>query len=124
MNSYFNTTQEPDPTLFEVKARTQEQIILEIFRKYPDLTASEVHKLYPDFRVPITSIRRAITNLATDGYQNMQTGEYFRTVMNYEQTFEKFPFSVIISPAKLRKLSIKRTGAYGRPEYAYEIINK
>ena len=122
MNSFFNTTNEPDPKLFEVKARTQEQIILEIFRKYPDLTASEVMKLYPDFRVPITSIRRAITRLSTDHYRN-EKGT-FHLVRFGGETPVQFPMSNLIQEAKLFKTDQKRIGIYGRPEYAYKIINR
>ena len=120
MNSFFNTTNEPDPKLFEVKARTQEKIILEIFRKYPDLTASEVMKLYPDFRVPITSIRRAITRLSTDVYRN-ENG-CFHVVRSAKKP--DFSMSILDIPARLFKTDKKRTGIYGRPEYAYEIINR
>jgi hypothetical protein len=121
MNHFFNTTNEPDPTLFEVKARTQEQIILEIFRKYPDLTPSECHKLFPGFQVPLTSIRRAITNLATDSYRN-DKGIFHVTRIGI--TPMQFPMSVLIKEAKLFKTDTKRIGMYGRPEYAYKIINR
>jgi hypothetical protein len=117
MNSFFNTTNEPDPKLFEVKARTQEEIVLEIFRKHPDLTASECHKLYPDFRVPLTSIRRSITNLATDDYG------YFAFVRETEEA-KFFSDATLITEAKLQKTNVKRIGIYGRNEYAYKIINR
>jgi len=121
MNFYFNTTQEPDPTLFEVKARTQEQIILEIFRKYPDLTPSECHKLFPGL-APLTSIRRAITRLSTDVYRN-EKGT-FHLVRFGGETPQRFPMSNLIQEAKMFKTDQKRIGIYGRPEYAYKIINR
>jgi hypothetical protein len=122
MNSFYNTTAEPDPKLFEVKARTQEQIVLELFRKHPDLTASECHKLYPDFRVPLTSIRRSITNLATVVFRNGQTGQLFKEIQT-EKVFV-YPMCAVVTEAKLQKTNVKRIGIYGRPEYAYKIINR
>jgi hypothetical protein len=122
MNSYHNTTNEPDPKLFEVKARTQDQIVLEIFRKHPDLTASECHKLYPDFRVPLTSIRRSITNLATDVWMNVPKQQKFRWVHGEQP--EEFEVSFLFQTAKLQKTNVKRIGIYGRNEYAYKIINR
>ncbi|MFA5420319.1 MAG: hypothetical protein WC341_17835 [Bacteroidales bacterium] len=121
MNSYFNTTSEPDPTLFEVKARTQEQIILEIFRSHENLTASECHKLFPGL-APLTSIRRAITNLATDTYTSVNG--IFRVTRYGGVTPQQFPMCALFAPAKLFKTDQKRIGIYGRPEYAYEIIDR
>ena len=63
---FFNTTQEKDSVLKEYsdKTESQERKILNIFRKSKTgLTASEVFRNYPDRNVPLTSIRRAITNL-------------------------------------------------------------
>ena len=121
MNSYFNTTEEPDPTLFEVKARTQEQIILEIFRSHENLTPSECHKLFPGL-APLTSIRARITTLATDVYRN-ENG-IFHVVRFGGKTPTQFPMSNLIEEAKLFKTDQKRIGIYGRPEYAYKIINR
>src|SRR5690554_389689 len=67
--SFYNTTQEKDSVLKEYiwKAESQEQIILNIFRKSSNgLTASEVFKKYPSRNVPLTSVRRAISNLLTE----------------------------------------------------------
>ncbi len=126
MNSFHNTTAEPDLKLFEVKARSQEQIVLELFRKHPDLTASECHKLYPDFRVPLTSIRRSITNLATDRYQTYDDGLNLATfgIVREFSDANFYPDHPLVSEAKLMKTNVKRIGIYGRPEYAYKIINR
>ena len=64
--SFYNTTQEKDSVLKEYtrKAESQEQKILNIFRRSKTgLTASEVFRNYPNRNVPLTSVRRAITNL-------------------------------------------------------------
>lgn len=67
---YYNTTGEQCATraLFTIKANSQDKIILEIFRRYPDLTASECHAKYPNVQVPLTSIRRSITDLTGERY--------------------------------------------------------
>jgi hypothetical protein len=121
MNSFYNTTNEPDPILFEVKARIQKQIIREIFRKHEDLTPSECHKLFPGL-APLTSIRARITSLATDVYQN-ENG-IFHVVRSGGETPAKFPMSNLIKEAEFFKTDQKRIGIYGRPEYAYKIINR
>jgi len=69
-NSYYNTTNESGQELNdrEDKAQTQEQKILTLFIENPT-------KLFTPFEVqhltlrnaPITSIRRALTNLTSDG---------------------------------------------------------
>jgi len=67
--TFYNTTSISGKQLenFEHKAEAQEVKILNIYRKSRNgLTASEVFKQYPDRKTPITSIRRAITNLMND----------------------------------------------------------
>ena len=76
------------------KAVSQEDRIIRIFKQsvYPDLTASEVHKLYQLMNgcdTPITSIRRAMTTLSKSG--------------------------------RLVKTSKARTGLYGKPNYTYKL---
>ena len=65
MKTYYNTTNESEDYVKEqeVKNKTQEEKIYSLFQKYNKLTASEVFKLYKDNQTPITSIRRAVTNL-------------------------------------------------------------
>lgn len=71
--SFYNTTNETGERLadYQHKAETQDEAILRVFR-YADkvhpkgLTPSEAHEL-AGLKSPITSIRRAITNLTKDG---------------------------------------------------------
>ncbi len=82
---YFNTTglQPEELKSEEKKAQSQEQIILELFKKYPEMSASDVFRRYPNpdlFGPPIHSIRRAITNLKNAGHLeitgNLKIGIY------------------------------------------------
>ena len=69
--SFYNTIQLDGEVLKEAirNGERQQDIILDIFRKYPEkhITPSEIYmtlgKLWP-----ITSIRRAITNLTNEGH--------------------------------------------------------
>lgn len=70
MNNYYNTNNETGSKLKESnqKAETQQEIILRMFKSKIRLTASDAWKIYdPNGITPITSIRRAITNLCKDG---------------------------------------------------------
>lgn len=69
MKSYHNTTRQPADFVreAEMKAKTQEELILEIFKIFNTLTASQAHALFEDKNTPITSIRRGITNLMKGG---------------------------------------------------------
>ena len=70
-NSFYNTNNEYGTTLknSEAKAKTQEDIILSIYMKSKYLSASEVWNRYGrDEFIPITSIRRGITNLCNSGH--------------------------------------------------------
>ena len=105
--SFHNTTNESGDQLemFENRANKQETVVLALYRKAGRLTASECFRLYPDQGIPITSIRRAITNLSKvglltklDGTQGQLEGE--------EPDPEKI---------------VKKKGIYGRNEYVYEI---
>ena len=82
--SFHNTTnlQGQNLQVAEAQAKSQEQIILEIFKNNPDkgYAPNEIfHKLRS---VPITSIRRAISNLAKQGVliktEVMRKGLYHR----------------------------------------------
>lgn len=66
--NYHNTNKLTSKRLIEAtsKAITQQQIVLKIFKHHKQLTASEVYKKflkYTKTTPPITSIRRAISNL-------------------------------------------------------------
>jgi len=69
--SFHNTIDASGQTLidFEQKAQTQEDVILDLFKQYDktDLTPDEVLLLCKFENTPITSIRRAITNLTKQG---------------------------------------------------------
>lgn len=70
--SHHNTTDERGKLLDELedKARTQEELILGYFEKYyyVKMSPSQVQRNLGLERVPITSIRRAITNLTDKGF--------------------------------------------------------
>jgi len=93
MNSYYNTNKETGEVLKKSnrKATNQEDLILTYFRcvKYPK-------ELSPDYFInmvcfentPITSIRRALTNLTKKGYlektDKMVTGQYGKKVHTWK----------------------------------------
>lgn len=66
---YYNTTNQKQPDLKKEwdKTENQEQSVLRLFKQFNRLTASECWKLYEVPHTPITSIRRAITDLMLDG---------------------------------------------------------
>ena len=71
MNNYYNT---PKLTGYELQteeqhASNQEEIIMQLFKENPslDFTPDEVWRTLGLFNTPITSIRRAITNLTKKG---------------------------------------------------------
>lgn len=71
MKTFYNTTSESGAALqqYRTKAHTQDDFILELFKKTGmALTPSQVWKsLFDTSRVPITSVRRSITNLTKQG---------------------------------------------------------
>ena len=79
--SYFNTTNQDLAYVNERidKNRSQEEIVYDIFKRYKKLTASEAHELFPK-NVPLTSVRRAISNLQYDNklvrLEQTRTGIY------------------------------------------------
>jgi hypothetical protein len=85
--TFFNTTNESGPTLAELvaKATSQEEIVRALFEVYPNLKASpfEVRRRVFSREVPITSVRRAMSNLATAGFlvrtEEKAVGEYGRS---------------------------------------------
>lgn len=78
---YFNTTSQ-DTEFVESrveKNKSQEQIVYELFKSVKKMTASEVLEAYPG-KVPLTSIRRAMSNLQYEGkihkIKSTKTGLY------------------------------------------------
>lgn len=84
--TYFNTTNETGEELRGAKAawNQQEVALFLMFRQYHALAPSEAWRLYAgeDGDTPITSIRRAISNLTRRGVlvktKNKQIGAYGR----------------------------------------------
>ncbi len=72
MNSYHNTTHRSGQQLeiAEASAYTQDQRILKMFERYPGacLTPYQVQVRAQLEHVPITSVRRAMSNLTRDGH--------------------------------------------------------
>lgn len=67
MQSHFNTTKESGNQLniFNATAKNQEVQILELMIVYKKLSPSDVQKYFNNY--PITSVRRAMTNLSNQG---------------------------------------------------------
>jgi hypothetical protein len=68
--TYHNTTNQSGSTLKEYteKAKSQDEIILELYKKHKRLSPSRVFVLMQGIApAPITSFRRAISNLTKDG---------------------------------------------------------
>jgi hypothetical protein len=63
-NTYFNTTNQDIDYVNKRKAKnkTQEFLVYDLFKNHKTLTASEVLHKFPK-QVPITSVRRAMSNL-------------------------------------------------------------
>ncbi|MDA1120889.1 MAG: hypothetical protein O2887_10445 [Bacteroidetes bacterium] len=80
--TYFNTTNQTNPRLQELRdrTRTQNQAVLYLYKDalingMTKMSASEVYRLYiSTFKnVPLTSIRRAITTLKNNGELKLTT---------------------------------------------------
>ena len=90
--SYYNTTILQGLDLFEAadRAATQEQIVLTLLYKNRKLSASEIFRLFPRRNTPITSIRRALTDLEKQGFaektSEKRTGLYGRPEYVYRIT--------------------------------------
>lgn len=74
--SYHNTTNVKGEQLdiFLVAAKSQDEIVLNFFNNYPnhDFSPSKLHEYLVKYQLinqatPLTSIRRALTNLTTNG---------------------------------------------------------
>jgi len=66
---YHNTTESTQPELgkYREKAASQEELILYAFKTLRKGTPSEVNQRVFANRTPITSVRRALTNLTNSG---------------------------------------------------------
>ena len=90
MNSFHNTTQEQGEILVssETKARTQDEKIYKFFQVAPPhkFTPEEVWKTVFDAHTPLTSVRRAMSNLSKINKlwktREQTTGMYNKTI-NY-----------------------------------------
>jgi len=98
--TYFNTTHVRGQELSEYKvmATRQETLIYEFFRRNSDgqWTPEDIKKLHPNFlKVPITSIRRAFTNLK-DSYiyktDHKVLGRYGRPIYTWKV---RLPFQLM-----------------------------
>ena len=86
MKTYHNTTELSGDELKQAidKAVSQDDKVLIYFRNNADkeFTPSEVHKEIFPANVPLTSVRRALSNLTRKGYlektDNQKTGVYGR----------------------------------------------
>ncbi len=82
MNHYHNTTNTPDPREYEAKALSQDDLVLEYFKRMPGgHTPSEVASKVL-VNAPMTSARRAMSNLTEAGHlfktSRQQIGPYGR----------------------------------------------
>lgn len=95
---YYNTNKldAPEKKVATIKTERQEEIIRRLFLKYKNLTPSDAYQKYPDREItPMTSVRRAITNLKNDGFliksDNMKPGmfgkpEHYYTIKSGQLT--------------------------------------
>ena len=69
MTDYFNTTCEADPAEYNRLAQKQDQMIYEYFsmREYHHFSPSQIWRLVFNEAVPLTSVRRAMSNLTAKG---------------------------------------------------------
>lgn len=89
--TFYNTNKESGETLksSRLKCNRQEDVILKIFKDNKEhlLCADEIHEL-SQLNAPITSIRRAITNLYNQGKliktNTMKKGRYGKNTHTYQ----------------------------------------
>ena len=68
---YYNTNKlvAAEKEVATIQTEKQEDIVKGLFLKYKNLTPSDVYQKYPHkHTTPLTSIRRAITDLKNDGF--------------------------------------------------------
>ena len=86
MTDYYNTTNAVGVDLvnLQIKAKGQQKIVLELFGYFPKMSGSMAHRKYQIVtgkgKTPITSIRRALSDLASKGLI-VQTNE--KIIGNY-----------------------------------------
>jgi len=72
MSHYHNSTNQNEAFVKDAEAKSisQDAEVLEIMKDYTQATASEVWNLFVAYHknVPLTSIRRALSNLCNDGH--------------------------------------------------------
>ncbi len=74
--TYYNTIPLSGEALKEKREKTmsQDDIILELFRKHKRFSPSQIYQRQFAGKCPITSVRRSITNLTRNGFLQ-KTGE-------------------------------------------------
>ena len=91
---YFNTTHLRGQQLaeYEIKAERQENLIAEFFRHNPlvEVTTEDLWNWIPDLKsCPLTSVRRAFSNLQDDGLiyktDNQIDGSYGRPIYTWKK---------------------------------------
>jgi len=96
MTPFFNTIQESGDQLHQscIRAKSLESKVLDFFRSAPGrhFTPPEVNKYFPEY--PLTSVRRAMTNLSTS-----KNGE----------------------PALLEKTELLTPGLYGKNNFNWRL---
>jgi len=93
VTDYYNTNEESGDTLShsEQQARMQQTLVLAFFQARPlrRFAPHEVHRSMPE-GTPLTSTRRAITNLTTQGHlektQEMRPGTFGKQVHTWQLT--------------------------------------
>jgi len=82
---YYNTTKEIDTTEVREKTTSQNKMILDLFRKYKKLGASDIVLIKED--IPVTSVRRSINTLKNAG-QILETGKQVGMYNRKEYTYK------------------------------------
>ncbi len=93
--SYHNTTNSQGQELmdYQLKAETQKEAIIELFDKHEKLSPSQAWRKYMlgcgKSNVPITSIRRCISDLTREGYLKQTTEKMFGSYGRQEYKWTK-----------------------------------
>ena len=88
--SYYNTTDESGKALqtYKDKSYLQEDKIRAIFKRCKELSPSQAHQVFGVDDAPLTSMRRSITNLTSDGFliktEKKVSGIYGRPEYNWK----------------------------------------
>ena len=97
MPDYYNTNREEGKTLAGsiLNAKSQQDLVLEFFEQYPGIPWPP-HKVWEHVfthKVPLTSVRRAITNLTVEG-------KLEKTSARFMGTMGKMVFGWALTPKK------------------------